>query len=286
MKRSIILAAVLQLVDADWQFKSRPDLSPPRLNITIPAAGNIEKGYIFVSPFAGYSDTATEQHGPRQAGPYIFCDNGDLVWSGYGIYSIWATNFQAAKWKGEDVLFSFEGDHNAGYGHGHGHTTIMNKHYETVRELRAGNHKLTDKHEFHVVSDTTAVIQVYQPVPRDLSPWGASAEQQWVVNAIFQELDIETGELLFEWSSLDHVYPDGSSSFPLQQHSHLHKTSQKLFFPSTQAKQAQGTTPLTLGTTFTSTASTRTLMATTSSPPVTPVLYTRSMGLTALLSGV
>ncbi|KAF2708493.1 hypothetical protein K504DRAFT_503654 [Pleomassaria siparia CBS 279.74] len=210
MKHSIVLAAVLQLANADWQFNSRPDLAPPILNITIPAKKDVEQGYLFISPFAGYPDTATEQHGPRQAGPYIFRDNGDLVWSGYGIYSIWSTNFQAANWKGEDVLFSFEGDHNAGYGHGHGHTTIMDKHYETIRELRAGNHKLTDKHEFHVVSSETAVIQVYQPVPRDLKPWGASEDQQWIVNAIFQELNIETGELLFEWSSLDHVSPDES----------------------------------------------------------------------------
>ncbi|KAF2016951.1 hypothetical protein BU24DRAFT_419992 [Aaosphaeria arxii CBS 175.79] len=208
MKRFIVAASVLQLAAADWQYKSRTDLAIPRLNITIPAADNVEQGFLFVAPFAGYPDTAFEQHGPRQAGPYIFRDNGDLIWSGYGIYSIWSTNFQAAKWKGRDVLFSFEGDHNAGYGHGHGHTTIMDQHYETVRELRAGNHKLTDKHEFHVVSDNTAVIQVYQPVPRDLTAYGASEEQQWIVNAIFQELDITTGELLFEWASLDHVAPD------------------------------------------------------------------------------
>jgi hypothetical protein len=85
----------------------------------------------------------------------------------------------------------------------------VDQHYETIRELRAGNHKLTDKHEFHIVSNETAVIQVYQPVPRDLTAWGASEEQQWIVNAIFQELNIATGELLFEWSSLDHVTPDG-----------------------------------------------------------------------------
>ncbi|KAH9822813.1 Arylsulfotransferase (ASST) [Teratosphaeria destructans] len=194
------LASIIQLSAADWQFKSRTDLAPPRLNITVPAAPNVEKGYLFVAPFAGYPDTATEQHGPRQAGPYIFRDNGDLVWSGYGIYSIWSTNFQAAKWKGQDVLFSFEGDHNAGYGHGHGHTTIMDQHYETIREIRAGNHKLTDKHEFHVVSDNTAVIQIYQPVPRDLTEWDASEEQQWIVNAIFQEVDMTTGEMLFEWA--------------------------------------------------------------------------------------
>ncbi|RAQ45711.1 hypothetical protein AFGD_005743 [Aspergillus flavus] len=206
--RSLWLTALLPLAAADWQFRSRPDLAPPRLNITIPAAPDVEKGYLFVAPFAGFSDDAGEMHGPRQAAPYIFRDDGELVWSGYGYYSIWATNFQKARWKGKDILFSFEGDHNAGYGHGHGHTTILDQHYETIRELRAGNHKLTDKHEFHIINEETALIQIYQPIPRDLTRWGASPEQQWIVNAIFQELDIETGELLFEWSSLDHVLPD------------------------------------------------------------------------------
>ena len=88
----------------------------------------------------------------------------------------------------------------------------MNQNYETIRELRAGDHKLTDKHEFHIVSDNTAVIQIYQPVPRDLTPWGAETEQQWIVNAIFQELDITTGELLFQWANLDHVTPAGTYS--------------------------------------------------------------------------
>ncbi|OTA61618.1 hypothetical protein K449DRAFT_351635 [Hypoxylon sp. EC38] len=211
MKSAFLLGVVWSLshpVTADWQFKSRSDLAPPRLNITIPATEDVEKGYLFVAPFAGLPDTPTEQHGPRQAGPYIFRDNGDLVWSGYGIYSIWSTNFQAARWRGKDILFSFEGDHNPGYGHGHGHITIMDNHYETIRELRAGNHKLVDKHEFHIINEETGLIQIYQPVARDLTAWGASPEQQWIVNAIIQELDIATGKVLFEWASLDHVSPD------------------------------------------------------------------------------
>ncbi|KAH6641189.1 ASST-domain-containing protein [Chaetomium tenue] len=210
MKTTASLAAAFLLagpVAADWQFRSRTDLAPPRLNISIPATKDAAEGYLFVAPFAGFPDTPSEQHGPRQAGPYIFRDDGDLIWSGYGIYSIWATNFQAARWKGKDVLFSFEGDHNAGYGHGHGHITIMDQHYETIRELRAGNHKLVDKHEFHVINEETGLIQIYQPVPRDLSKWGGSPEQQWIVDAIIQELDIATGRLLFEWHSLDHVTP-------------------------------------------------------------------------------
>lgn len=190
MKQLISIASVfptlLTLTTADWQYRSRSDLAPPRLNITIPATKDVEPGYLFIAPFASLPDTSSEQHGPRQAGPYIFKDNGDLVWSGYGIYSIWSTNFQAGRWKGKDVLFSFEGDHNAGYGHGHGHVTMLDQHYETIRELRAGNHKLVDKHEFEIVNEETGLIQVYQPVPRDLTRWDAGPDQQWIVNAIFQ----------------------------------------------------------------------------------------------------
>jgi hypothetical protein len=75
---------------------------------------------------------------------------------------------------------------DAGYGHGHGHITFVDQHYETIRELRAGNHKLVDKHEFHIINEETGLIQIYQPVPRDLTSWGASPEQQWIVNAIIQ----------------------------------------------------------------------------------------------------
>lgn len=202
-----ISAITVNFANADWQFRSRPDLAPPRLNITIPATSSVSPEYLFVAPFAGLTTGSGEPHGPLQAAPYIFRSNGDLVWSGYSYFSIWATNFQAARWLGQDVLVSFEGDHNAAYGHGHGHVTILNQHYETVRELRAGKHKMIDKHEFHVVDGKTALVQIYQPVPRNLEEWAEKPEQQWIVDAVFQELDIATGELLFEWSSLEHVSP-------------------------------------------------------------------------------
>lgn len=203
---SLLIATVVQ---CDWQFKSRPDLAPPRMNITIPANGTTP-GFLFMAPFSGFPDIGVG-HGPRQSAPYIFTDQGDLVWSGFTYFSTWAANFQAARVNGQDVLFSFEGAHNPNYGHGHGHWTFLNNRYETVRELRAGNHKISDKHEFHILNEKTAVLQVYQPIPADLSPWARTKEQQWIVNAIFQEVDIETGKVLFEWSSLDHVSPDESA---------------------------------------------------------------------------
>jgi len=64
----------------------------------------------------------------------------------------------------------------------------MDQHYETIRELRAGSHKLVDKHEFHIINEESGLIQIYQPVVRDLAAWGAKPEQQWIVNAIIQGL--------------------------------------------------------------------------------------------------
>lgn len=62
----------------------------------------------------------------------------------------------------------------------------MDEHFETIRELRAGRHKISDKHEFQMIGGKTALIQIYQPVPRDLGKFGAKRDQQWIVNAIFQ----------------------------------------------------------------------------------------------------
>lgn len=205
----ILLFFLVASAIADWQYRSRPDLAPPILNITVPANDETSPGYLFIAPFSGYADIDTF-HGPRQAAPYIFTDKGDLVWSGFTYFSIWATNFQAGRVNGQDVLFSFEGSHNPRYGHGHGHVTFLDQKYETIKELRAGHHKIMDKHELHIINETTSVFQIYQPKPIDLTPYGGTKEQQWIVDAIFQEVDINTGEVLFEWSSLDHISPKES----------------------------------------------------------------------------
>jgi hypothetical protein len=208
MRISSILTVLLHLlrhVRADGTYKSRPDLSPPHLNITINNSSALSPGYLFIAPFVGYPDPT--DHGPLQPAPYILRSDGDLVWSGFTYFANWAANLQVARWKGQDALFAFEGAHNSLHGHGHGHHTFLNERYENIRELRAGNHQLSDKHEFIVVNETTALIQIYHPLPIDLSPYGAVQGQEWIVDARFQELDIETGEVLFEWRSLDHISP-------------------------------------------------------------------------------
>ncbi|KAE9379535.1 hypothetical protein N431DRAFT_397928 [Stipitochalara longipes BDJ] len=209
-KTSLIFAVLLETILADWRYKSRPDLSPPTLNITIGPSDYVAPGYIFIAPYSWLSWDEPLAHGPLQPAPYIFTSSGELVWSGFGYFSGWGGNFQVAKYKGEYVLFAFEGSRNTKHGHSHGHAKILNKNYETIKEVRSGNHALLDLHEFEIKDEKTALVESYRPVPYELSKFGAEKTSQWLVDATFQELDIETGRLLFEWSSLDHVRPDES----------------------------------------------------------------------------
>jgi hypothetical protein len=131
------------------------------------------------------------------------------------------------------VLFAFEGAHNSLHGHGHGHHTILNNRYQNVREVRAGNHMLSDKHEFIIINETTALFQIYHPVQRNLQAYGGKPGQTWIVDARFQgesgsiylarglleanmteEVDIDTSRVVFEWRSLDHVSPN-ETALPL-----------------------------------------------------------------------
>ncbi|PYH55518.1 uncharacterized protein BO96DRAFT_466806 [Aspergillus niger CBS 101883] len=209
---SLLSQETSHVVIGNNRYKSRPDLSPPRLNITIPPTHGLEQGYIFIAPFNAVSEPA--HRAPQQPGAYILSDNGDLVWSGYTYFSTWTGNFQATRWNGQDVLAAFEGAHNGLYGHGHGHHVLLNQRYETIKELRAGNHLLSDKHEFEILNESTALIQIHHPEVRDLSNYTSDRRQHWIVNAIFQELDINDGKVLFEWRSLDHIGPE-ESALPL-----------------------------------------------------------------------
>lgn len=98
------------------------------------------------------------------------------------------------------------------------------------------------------------------------------------------ELDIETGELLFEWSSLDHVTPDGK----FRQNSqvvYMTHSQQRPYSLSTQAKLDRVTTRPMHGITSTSIPSTKTVPVIISSLLAMLVLYTRSTGLQVRSSG-
>ncbi|RAL10941.1 arylsulfotransferase family protein [Aspergillus homomorphus CBS 101889] len=194
----VATSASLPTVLADGQYRSRPDLSPPKLNITVVAPNANGTEYVFLSPYAGEL---------QQPGAYIYRKNGDLVWSGIGYYAGFVGNFHPTTYKGETVLQAFQGTIDFTHGEGWGQQVLLNQNYEHVATAKAANHRIPSIHEFNVIDGKTALVEVYTPTPWNLSAYGGNTSQQWIGDGYFQEFDIATGELIFEWNALDHIDP-------------------------------------------------------------------------------
>jgi outer membrane protein assembly factor BamB len=115
-------------------------------------------------------------------------------------------NFRAQTYKGETVLTWWEGYHT---GHGQGEYVIFDSSYRELARFGAGNGYEGDHHEFLITPQDTALITIYNKLPRDLISEGDPVDRD-VLDGIVQEIDIETGEVLFEWHSLEHVGLDES----------------------------------------------------------------------------
>ena len=179
-----------------WAFRSSPDLRPPTIEVSR-RAGGTAPGRIFLAPKNGPGEYAPGQHGPL-----IVDDEGRPVWfRPLQEDDEDAFDFKVQRYRGEPVLTWWEGRHS---GYGKGEYAILDTSYREVARVRAGNSYLGDHHEFLITSQDTALLTIYEPVRVDLSSLGGP-EDGVVLDGIVQEVDIETGEVLFEWHSLDHV---------------------------------------------------------------------------------
>jgi hypothetical protein len=179
-----------------WNFRSRPDLHPPVIEV-IKQARDTAPGYIFIAPKNGPGEA-----GPGQDGCVILDDAGQPVWlrllqnEGMDVMA-----FRAQKYKGETVLTWWEGLHT---GYGQGQYVIFDSSYREIARFGAGNGYEGDHHEFLITPQDTALITIYSKVQRDLSGVGGPVDGV-LLDGIAQEIDIESGEVLFEWHSLDHI---------------------------------------------------------------------------------
>ncbi|CAN5801030.1 hypothetical protein BH18ACT11_BH18ACT11_02600 [soil metagenome] len=171
------------------RFRSRPDLKPPSVGVNVEASDGVAPGYVFVAV----------KKGEGQDGPMIMDNRGRLVWFSKDRY---ATDFKVQIYKGEPVLTWWQGGIVAG--HGEGEYVIFDSSYREVRRVKAGNGYPGDLHEFSITPQDTALLTVYTETRADLSPIGGPRDAP-VWDGVAQELDLETGEVLFEWHSLDHV---------------------------------------------------------------------------------
>src|SRR5215210_3296669 len=180
-----------------WTFRSRPEFRPPVVEVRTQARGTAP-GYVFVSP-----KKEPGASGPSEDAPLIVDNGGEPIWFHplQGEEAKDAFNFEVQTYKGVKVLTWWEGLHT---GFGQGEYVICDHSYREITRVRAGNGYEGDHHEFLITPEDTALITIYSKVPVDLSFVGGPTYGT-VLDGIVQEIDIETGEVLFEWHSLEHV---------------------------------------------------------------------------------
>ncbi len=140
--------------------------------------------------------------GPRQWGPMIVDRWGKLVWFHPLPALTWAADVEVQRYRGQPVLTWWQGFLNAGFGQGH--DVIFDRHYHQIATVRAGDGLSADLHEFRLTPQGTALITAYSLVHWDGSSVG-SLKDLSVMNCTVQEIDIRTGNVLFQWDSLDHI---------------------------------------------------------------------------------
>jgi Arylsulfotransferase (ASST) len=171
-------------------FVSAPDLTPPVVNVSTPDADTSSSCIFVDSQFAA------------QFGPMILDSSGNLVWFEPLSGSDWALDVRVQEYEGRPVLTWWQGELSKGHGSGVG--VIVDQSYEIVTTVEAGEGYSADGHEFLLTSHGTAWMTIYQSTQADLSSVGGPSAGP-LLDCIVQEVDVKTGQVLWEWHALGHV---------------------------------------------------------------------------------
>ncbi len=173
-------------------FHSRPELTPPAVTVTAQSPA-VAPGDVFVAPYGATG----------QAGPMILEADGGLVWFKPLPANTEATNLEVQEYEGKPVLTWWQGNISI-HGFGLGEDVIADDTYTDIAHVRAGNGLQADLHEFQLTPQGTALITAYDPIVCNLSSVGGPA-YGGLTDSVFEEVDIKTGLVMYEWTSLDHV---------------------------------------------------------------------------------
>jgi hypothetical protein len=177
------------------RFRSCPDVLAPEVVIDHRSRG----------PLGGL--VITDVHGgPSQSGPLIVDQTGRIIWfqplSAAPSAAHRAFNVQVQHYRGRPVLTWWQGAVVAG--HGQGSYVLMDTSYRFLAEVRAARGRQGDLHEFVVTSAGTALFTCYGLAEGYVREHGVRRKVKYWVGYV-QEVDIESGKLLFEWRSDRHI---------------------------------------------------------------------------------
>jgi Arylsulfotransferase (ASST) len=174
-------------------YLSAPNLKPPL--ITVGSDPDSSTGDILLSPYHSL-----------QAGPMIVNSRGVLVW--FDPLPGWTNNLEVQHYRGNPVLTYWHESPTGAV-----EEVVLDRHYRPVSVLHGGYGYRADDHEFQLTPQGTALIDEVVPVRADLSSVGGSPAGI-VADCVVQELDVRTGQVLWEWHMLGHV-PLADSYEPL-----------------------------------------------------------------------
>ncbi|CRG89960.1 UPF0182 protein [Talaromyces islandicus] len=149
---------------------------------------------------AGYTFVAPRGDSIVQPGPMILDEYGELVWM-MPLPGI-TQDFRVQEYLGEQYLTYWNGGQVEG--HGEGAWYMLDSSYvQRFRVQPVGEFAGGDLHDFQITENGTALVTIYDTKAADLSSIGGP-EFGYIYDGIFQEIDIATGELVFEWRMSEH----------------------------------------------------------------------------------
>ena len=169
-------------------FASRPDLRPPAVEV-VTATPDAATDPVFVAP----------KRGASAQGPLILDGQGQPVWFHPLSGDDQAFDFRRQTLDGKPVLTWWQG--RVALYRGYGTGRIVDTRYRPVATVRMGNGYRMDAHEFQLTSRGTALAIAYEAVPWDLSKLGGRRDGI-VEDNVVQEIDVDSGAVLFEWHAL------------------------------------------------------------------------------------
>jgi len=177
-------------------FLTRPDLQPPVLSVDVLSTPAGVPPYVFLGNKSYRGPAAI-----GQPGLLIAQRGGDIAWFN-PITQYQVLDFNVQSYKGKPVLTWWHGETGSTYGHGNCY--IADSSYKQIAEVKCGNGLMADMHEFNLTSQGTALVDSYKPQQVDLTSVGGK-KNGYVVGGVVQEIDIATGDVIFQWDSMDHV---------------------------------------------------------------------------------
>lgn len=181
-----------------FKFVTRPDIDAPNWNLKVYDKNVIAPGYWFIAP---YQELDQGTPGDAWVGPHIYDSNGELIWSGSGMFQHWnAFDFEMTEIDGQQMMTILYPHGKAGI--------ILDSNYQIFRHVPFDSVR-ADMHAFRVIDNgRRALVITHEHMQTSVSEAQAIGVHGncSVASVGFAELLVDDpSKPLFEWHAHGHI---------------------------------------------------------------------------------